>query len=679
VIRAMWKITLFLIFAVFSFTAHAQLGPPGLGPNTPNQSSNLVVSTLQTNGATAGLPVTLYGVPGAKFDGVTDDSAAWTAALSSVCGNGGVLHVPSGTSLSSTALTCAAGAKNVTIQGEGCGTTQLKFTAATNGLAATLTTNPATSVWGSITVRDISIVRGPTSPAIANTGLSIVADPAPGVPYLGNGMIDHVCVVGQTNIYESVLSGWANSVVITGVGGFTIQNLTTFAPNTTGFTSYGTQADTNTGSVLPFTNTTGITAGNYVYGINIAPGATVASVAANASVTLSAPIMGKVPGGSFIGFTTSNDTGLTISGRNATSPYGFAPSINIINPNINGNTVGMSVNGLVQGVHVDHGSFIGNGIGVAWIATAAQNAEEIDIIGTTLGTSYRGILLSYVDQSHVGTGTNNRGDTLSPNWIGVEIDEGGLNTVGPGTKFLGIGPLGTHGAEYGVLLNSVSGIGTNAQNVITGIDGNTLAGYVVVLAGTTANTIATSISGNGVSGTVSTPSGINTNIVLGVLNSGAPDIGYTGVGLNYTGRIGVGGLPAIDKQIYALGNGNSHGVYGAAGAALYSGLLGYSFDSSVSGQIGAANAYGVEGIAAGAGRIAVYGTASGGALSASFTGGAVLLPVYTVSTLPTCGAGLNGAAAYVTDATTPAYNATLTGGGAVRVLAICNGTNWTAH
>lgn len=52
---------------------------------------------------------------------------------------------------------------------------------------------------------------------------------------------------------------------------------------------------------------------------------------------------------------------------------------------------------------------------------------------------------------------------------------------------------------------------------------------------------------------------------------------------------------------------------------------------------------------------------------------------FLVSQLPACNAGLKGSLLAVSDATAPTYNATLTGGGAVQVLAQCNGTNWTAH
>ena len=55
------------------------------------------------------------------------------------------------------------------------------------------------------------------------------------------------------------------------------------------------------------------------------------------------------------------------------------------------------------------------------------------------------------------------------------------------------------------------------------------------------------------------------------------------------------------------------------------------------------------------------------------------LPVTTVGALPTCNGTRSGMMTTVSDATAPTYNGTLTGGGAVKVPAFCNGTTWTAH
>ena len=54
-------------------------------------------------------------------------------------------------------------------------------------------------------------------------------------------------------------------------------------------------------------------------------------------------------------------------------------------------------------------------------------------------------------------------------------------------------------------------------------------------------------------------------------------------------------------------------------------------------------------------------------------------PAYTVATLPTCNSAATGLNAYVTDATSPTYNGTLTGGGTVKLPVFCSGAAWTAH
>lgn len=53
---------------------------------------------------------------------------------------------------------------------------------------------------------------------------------------------------------------------------------------------------------------------------------------------------------------------------------------------------------------------------------------------------------------------------------------------------------------------------------------------------------------------------------------------------------------------------------------------------------------------------------------------------FTVATLPACNASSKALLLVVTDAAaSPVYNATATGGGAVTIPVLCNGTNWTNH
>ncbi len=61
------------------------------------------------------------------------------------------------------------------------------------------------------------------------------------------------------------------------------------------------------------------------------------------------------------------------------------------------------------------------------------------------------------------------------------------------------------------------------------------------------------------------------------------------------------------------------------------------------------------------------------------TGGLQLWTPTTVSSLPTCNAANKGLIEAVTDANSPSYNSTLTGGSTTYTLALCNGSSWVAH
>lgn len=52
---------------------------------------------------------------------------------------------------------------------------------------------------------------------------------------------------------------------------------------------------------------------------------------------------------------------------------------------------------------------------------------------------------------------------------------------------------------------------------------------------------------------------------------------------------------------------------------------------------------------------------------------------YTTSTIPTCNTAAKGQIVTVTDATSPTYNGTYSGSGAVIVPVQCDGTNWKTH
>lgn len=92
-------------------------------------------------------------------------------------------------------------------------------------------------------------------------------------------------------------------------------------------------------------------------------------------------------------------------------------------------------------------------------------------------------------------------------------------------------------------------------------------------------------------------------------------------------------------------------------------------------------------VAPGAGGSFVIGCANGASACVRVNGatgqvtliGALQLPVTTVASLPSCGTSQKGQMYAVSDATTPTYNGTLTGGSTVAVPVFCNGSAWTAH
>lgn len=76
--------------------------------------------------------------------------------------------------------------------------------------------------------------------------------------------------------------------------------------------------------------------------------------------------------------------------------------------------------------------------------------------------------------------------------------------------------------------------------------------------------------------------------------------------------------------------------------------------------------------------------ATGGLLLSAAAGpvaveGPFKLQTKTVATLGTCDVTNAGRAYWVSDALSPAWNATLAQGGTAQVLGVCNGVNWTAH
>lgn len=124
---------------------------------------------------------------------------------------------------------------------------------------------------------------------------------------------------------------------------------------------------------------------------------------------------------------------------------------------------------------------------------------------------------------------------------------------------------------------------------------------------------------------------------------------------SHVAATGIGGLFG--------GTGADFGVYGESAPNLWS--LGYSPDQATLTPVFQWNA---------AGNAALGPIASP---AGNFAAGTIQPKAAAFSTLAACAAGTEGTTAAVTDSTTNAWGATVTGAGTFHVLAYCDGTAWT--
>lgn len=134
----------------------------------------------------------------------------------------------------------------------------------------------------------------------------------------------------------------------------------------------------------------------------------------------------------------------------------------------------------------------------------------------------------------------------------------------------------------------------------------------------------------------------------------------------FTGGISVTGTIAGTSDINA---GNVGAIYWATRSALRSGANGTVQISNLAGtsltnlQLGGTTAATPE--------LLISGNTIG------IRGGDGTLPIF--SSLPACAAGTAGQMAWITDSVLGTFAAIIVGGGTNKVLAICDGTNWTVH
>jgi hypothetical protein len=163
---------------------------------------------------------------GAKVDGVTDDSAALSAAIAAAiaAAHGNKVVVPMGRMLLGSAITATIpSGKTLVIEGMGAAGTELYFSNATDGINFTLTQSGG--LWGSVDLRDFSIVRGPATPPIANTGLTIGV---PSGPMCNGPVILRGLIVRGSTAPTPRTNQWQRSIVLAGPNGAVIDGVTLY-------------------------------------------------------------------------------------------------------------------------------------------------------------------------------------------------------------------------------------------------------------------------------------------------------------------------------------------------------------------------------------------------------------------------------------------------------------------
>jgi len=138
---------------------------------------------------------------GGSGDGVTDNLAAYAAAVAALSSRGGTIYFPPGIYYFSAeaAMTCAASAYGISVIGAGRQSTILKFSHASNGLVFNLT-----STLNAVCVRHLTMLTNDTAYTAILINQTIVAFPGTGFTY---NVIEDIEFYGVDG-YPSVDNYW---------------------------------------------------------------------------------------------------------------------------------------------------------------------------------------------------------------------------------------------------------------------------------------------------------------------------------------------------------------------------------------------------------------------------------------------------------------------------------------
>ena len=181
------------------------------------------------------------------------------------------------------------------------------------------------------------------------------------------------------------------------------------------------------------------------------------------------------------------------------------------------------------------------------------------------------------------------------------------------------------------------------------------AGYITLGGGTNLNNEAVAIQPNA--------SNVNYMLMQGSTTGLAPSIAFRGTDTTVGADFDVQGANSFTFSSHSFTN-TEFQVFGNGGTSWLA--LGSSSSAAPTLTVGGS-----------ASNIAVTIASKG--LSPVALQSPAQLAAFTVATLPSCSSTISNSIVAVTDANGPTYNGTLTGGGSVHVLALCNGTSWASH
>lgn len=330
-------------------------------------------------------------------------------------------------------------------------------------------------------------------------------------------------------------------------------------------------------------------------------------------------------------------------------------------------TLGTITTGTWQG-----GSVLANGATTSTSAgaqvlgsTNTTYALSTGALTTTIGVSnnFTGVVVRQLLLTEAASGTH----ALVAGMIirAPDLTQGSATTTNGATLYIDSAPTGTATITNNYAIWSDSGVNRFDGNVMmsTIVDGNNNELVKFTTTASAVNELTISNAATGGAPTLEATGG-DTNIDLFFLSKGNGNVSFGAPGSGKIVFASNGTEISVQGQAFLDANGNVSFVPGGVSSAVnYLVLANSATGNPVI-------------VAAGGTDTNVSLTLKAKGTGAIIADNRIQLKGYTVATLPT---GTQGDLAFVTDALTPVYHATVVGGGAVVTPVFYNGTNWIVN